>query len=277
VVEVNKTVPLSVIFCGDNANTDNTARMLLECDEELPGTLSSTTWSVNGNNGGNSSVGIVTARANAGAVYHAPDSLPAQNPVSVSAEIKTARGKELLVSTIRVIEHVSKYEGTFSGMLKIPFGGYHQVSANVRFTYEPRDEDKAFGDRTYVGTGKASVNIRPISCNQKSGSADVDVKSELKLIGVDPGNRGPLAGTYNISIVTMPTMTLECGVPPQPMTITYPASIGVGGDDKTCAAPRLEGFTDEISVYPFVIKGSWSCNIAQGASGRANWTLRALN
>lgn len=67
----------------------------------------------------------------------APSSLPAQNPVSVSVELDTGRSKQVLISTIKVIDSVAKYEGTFSGSVKVPTG-FHQINTTVRLVYEPR-------------------------------------------------------------------------------------------------------------------------------------------
>ncbi len=266
-VAVNKEQRLSVIDCGDGPDPDggnSQQRLLLECleDEELQ-PLPPSNWSVNAIPGGNSTVGTIAAVAG-GATYKAPSSVPSQNPVAVSAQYGTGTGRVTLVSNIKVVDALTVYTGTIFGRIDTTIQGQHQfveMSANLRFTYNP---DLSYGGtKWYDGTGSAFVRGRSFGCiGDGSGTAPVQ-GATLTL-----HNEGSLAGTYAISAGALATVTMTCGDPPQQVTIALQGGAGAGGND---ICPSLQ-----IGNDPGRLVGSWSCNVAEGSTQRANWTVRAV-
>jgi len=262
-VQVNKQLLLRVIDCGEGPDPSggNSQRLLLECvDEEFPPLANN--WSVNSIPGGNGAVGTIAGGSNAS--YRAPATLPPQNPVAASARVATPAGLTTLVSNIRVVDQMTVYEGTIFGRIVVSVNGQEQffeTSANLRFTYNP--DLSIAGDKWYDGIGTAFVHGKPFGCGTGSGTAPVQ-GAALTL-----HTEGQLAGTYSLSGGAVATATLTCGDPPRELTGPFlVGGFGAGGSD---ICPSLQ-----IGEDPGRLVGSWFCNVAEGSTARANWTLRAI-
>lgn len=262
-VAVNKQMALQVLNCGEGTTSigENPQHLLLECIvDDLP-TIAGN-WSVNGVVSGNQTVGTVVGGSSA--TYTAPATVPAANPVAVSAQINSPAGLATLVSNIRVFDQAHVYMGTMFGRVETTIQGQTQfveLSANLRFTYNPALS--IAGDKWYDGTGTAFVRGRSFGCTGTgSGSAPLQ-GADLVL-----HTEGPLAGTYSISAGAQASVTMTCGDPPQVVTVPLQGGAGAGGSD-ICPAPA-------IGDDPGRLAGSWFCNVAEGSTARANWTLRAI-
>jgi hypothetical protein len=276
-VEVRGGEGFRVIFCGDAsaANGSNTAAVLMNCNPPASA-LHLTRFSVNGVPGGNAVFGrvghqsvIENSQPYEMVIYQAPPSIPPQNPVAISVEVETGRGKQVLVSMAKIVERIPKYWGRFSGKMKIPFGGYHMLNAELFLKYERRDADLAFGDRRFVGTATASVIAKPIGC--KASSSVIRAHAELVIHGVDV--QSSTSGTYDISLGDTAKMSFECGEPAQTMTLDYPAFVA------SCPARYPSGaFGNSIPPgYELsALFDSKTCTLADGAQATGNWALDSL-
>ena len=262
---LNQQLTLRAVDCleAPDPATPSAPPVLRECESYLVAT-ETTPWSVNGRVNGDASVGTI-AHLGTTAVYTAPASLPAPNPVAVSTEIYeqlpplpgTPRPRTLLVSNIRVIDSVRVFEGTLSGQVTTP-ASQHQVGANVRFDRVESTESQT----RYVGSGTLHVSASGPGCDPGQATTSA-VTGELTI-----HTSGPLAGTYSLGIGATPPVTMACGNPRQALTITYHAAVVAGGND---ICPTLR-----VGANPALLTDAWFCNVAEGSTASAQWTLRAI-
>ena len=206
-------------------------------------------------------------------MYEAPAAVPAQNPVAVSVEAPDALTPlppapplmTTLVSHITVVDRIQVYQGTFFGRVVVKIGteeSFYEQSANLRFTRNAALSNA--GAEWYDGSGTVHLRARPFTCSEGSASGAV-FEANLQLF-----NEGPLAGTYQLSVGSMlPINALTCGDPPRPIDTNLLGGISPGGTD---VCPHIAIGDDRGRLA-----GSWSCDDPGGnATGRANWTLRAV-
>ena len=191
-------------------------------------------------------------------VPDAPDDLDLATCVAPAAGLAT------LVSNIKVVDALRGYAGTVFGRITFSAQGqeqYFETSADLHFTYNPDLSHARV--KWYDGSGTAFVHGRPFGCDTGSGTAPVQ-GATLQL-----HTEGPLAGTYFLTGGAIATATLTCGTPPQ--ALTGPFLVGVFNASGSDICPALQ-----IGADPGRLVGSWFCNVAEGSTGRANWTLRAV-
>lgn len=138
-VMVNKTKQLTIRYCtaaggyygitpaGETGYLYNCDEVVdptkpEEPDEIIPLTIEGDPtykvlrWAVNGVDGGNSTVGRISAQG----VYTAPASVPGSNPVAVSVTMQNPYGPKILqlVSSIKVVDEARGYSGSVSGTIR---------------------------------------------------------------------------------------------------------------------------------------------------------------
>jgi hypothetical protein len=265
-VRVGKSIDLTILICdtaqGDDSNAPSQLRGCLSSEHlRNDPRFQGYKWAANGIDGGNSAVGTV-AGSTVG-TYTAPAQVPASNPVAVSLELQVDGRKTLLVSNVEVVNVVPVYEGAFNGKLTLPTiqgeTAWHEVSSTVRFTF---DRELA-SQREYLASGTLHVRAKPYGCDEAQQTAAIE-QGTLHLI-----TDGPLAGTYQLNIGSVVTLTASCGNPREVTTLRYPAAIGAAGTD-ICPALR-------VGPDPTVLSGRWFCRDPSGATFEGHWTLREAN
>ena len=179
-----------------------------------------------------------------------PDSIrTVQVACSGPAPLGAGRKRPLAAGTCE-----DAFDGVFSGRVEsLVLGTYHEISANVRFTRMPE-----FRERRYAASGTVSVRAKPVGCDEAQYTAAID-GGDLVIF-----DEGPLAGTYQLAVGTMAAATFQCGEPRQPTTTPYPAGVVVGGSDICPSLPVVD---------PWLLQGSWFCNVGEIHTSRANWSL----
>ncbi len=109
-VKVGRTVELGVRFCypSGSVNDDGLAPLGYECLDELAPLVPASEWEVDGQAGGNATVGTISG-SGLNAVYTAPAAEPTPNTVSVSARIDD---NTLVVSHITILGEKADMTGT---------------------------------------------------------------------------------------------------------------------------------------------------------------------
>ena len=171
-----------------------------------------------------------------------------------------------LVSHITVVDRIQVYQGTFFGRVVVKIGteeSFYEQSANLRFT---RNADLSnAGAEWYDGSGTVHLRARPFTCSEGAASGAV-LEANLQLF-----NEGPLAGTYQLSVGSM--------LPINSLHLRRPAQADrhePGGRHQRRWHRRLPAHRDRRRPRParrlLVVRPDRASN----ATGRANWTLRAV-
>jgi hypothetical protein len=171
-------------------------------------------WSVNSILHGNSRVGLISASQKNSAIYHAPASIPQQNPVAVSVE-HIYKGKGLNQKIMRLVSNITIYDDAYEVKMVAAIVGGSPAAWGGVVTY--RDE------------GSFVVSL------QKDKPAVVNIKNQMevmtnncsKIILNPNSNTGLLhvAGTREIKITpanppTQPYPIIEIWFVPHPIELT---------------------------------------------------------
>lgn len=282
-VMVNKTKELSIRYCSAADDSYGVipageTGYLYNCDEvvdpdkteaadkvliplvpvERDPRIKVVSWAANGVDGGNSTVGKVSAPG----VYTAPASVPKSNPVAVSVKMRAPyiTTDVLLVSNIKVVDDAVTYSGSISGTLHADDGEAIQevsISANnIRLT---RDELLPGDLSHYVlsnGTVTATSSMKFKDGTEMSGVSRNSTPDGAIMQIFDPVRpQGPnFAGRYWINVPGM-----------GPEITGTPAGISVFGIGTSCpnsgADPAVHPlYGDDSSV----IEGSFSATCSVG-------------
>lgn len=262
-LRVDESLALQVAFCYPATDSDLTP-LGLSCDTDVPQSdvaapFVISEWSVNGNAGGDATVGTVSGNGPS-ATYQAPATQPTPNTVAVSARVNLpARGETLVVSNITITDSAT-YTGTFNFSISLGVGSVvSSGSANVTWT---QFED--LGDtRSYVPSGTITADITLAGCDTLHATVPIQATvphGAGPTLVVYTASNSAFANSYQFGLSADPNtiLTFRCG----DTTIPSPAPIAIIVG--VCTSGGLVPFTDEAQLT-----GDYSC-LASGLDD-ATW------
>lgn len=243
-LQVNESLALQVAFCYPATDSDLTP-LGLSCDtaasqSDVAAPFVIGEWSVNGNAGGNGTVGIVSGDGPS-AIYQAPATKPTPNTVAVSARVNLpARGETLVVSNITITDSAT-YTGTFNFSTSLGVGSVvSSGSANVTWT---QFED--LGDtRSYVPSGTITADITLAGCDTLHATVPIQATvphGAGPTLVVYTASNSAFANSYQFGLSADPNTILafRCGDTTIPSPAPIDIIVGV------CTSGGLVPFTDE--------------------------------
>jgi hypothetical protein len=173
---------LQVVDCvSTKAADDQLGRLLSDCRGALAPLAPITTWSVNGEAGGDGTLGTVHSSANAEAIYAAPGTAPTPNTVAVSATLPDGLGefaKAVLVSQL-TIGTPRSLTGSFSidaSPLSAPGATVHLEARAVTLTLDGDELDETdYKPSGTVEMKTTSFQLGTATCTLKAGEQSKDL------------------------------------------------------------------------------------------------------
>jgi len=257
-------IPLKVVYCFDPVSDPDLTSLAYTCDGQsfiddpdlapLIPTATVSDWRANGIAGGNGTVGTV-AGGNKSAVYTAPGSAPASNPVAVSAKVKWQGGTATVVANITVVDG-----STLQGPIHFEDAPQHVVGdADVTWTrFEVLPDVQRF-----LGSANLNVTISLPDCDPLATTLGVNTGTpdvpHSTLVRFEELSGFPKK--YFFGLGTNPKdLTFSCGEPRAPVTIkeyVYVLAVCLSTDE-------FPAYTDPADLS----SSSWTCT---DEDVTANW------
>lgn len=226
-------------------------------------------WQVNGEFGGNSSLGTIRATNSSGATYTAPDKKPSPDTVTVSFQSiqDETFDKVTLQANVKITDDVIQ---TYIGSLKFngsnvsttTYSGQGNLTFNI---VEDLPNDLA----KYEATGSLQVTTTYPDCTPVT--ATVPVNGTMIVFDPVRGGQGdPFASKYWFALQDNATVsaTAQCGKPPtaQQIPVTFFATTACP------EVPTLPTSPKYADIALLESSGSWPCSFN---TTTANWSLKA--
>ena len=196
-LKVRQSLPLEVKYCylphdGELAWLVRDCGVKDDAGTDLSPLLVVSKWSVNSIEGGNDTIGHVTAQGGK-TTYTAPANKPDNATVAVSAEVVTeGRSKTLLVSNITILEDLQTYIGTVSVAVKGD-GFSYKAGGEIAFTQVGESSD------SYTSSGGwLEVSYKVQDCKPYRGV--LPLAGELYLNTPDEGQHQITLGTDEFEV-----------------------------------------------------------------------------